>query len=107
MLFVKSKQSVRPCNVDGLLTLLVDGAHIINIATRGFEGMLVSMLSRCQPVYNILVRSGYSKLGEDEAEPEVVVAVAGRVVVTVRRAAVSGVVVPAATAFYAVRPTRG
>lgn len=58
MLFVKSKQSVRPCNVDGLLTLLVDGARIINIATRGFEGMLVSMLSRCQPVYNILVCSG-------------------------------------------------
>lgn len=50
---------------------------------------------------------GYSKLGEDEAEPEVIVAVAGRVVVTVRRAAVSGVVVPAATAFHAVRPTRG
>lgn len=50
---------------------------------------------------------GYSKLGEDEAEPEVVVAVVGRVVVTVRRAAVPGVVVPAATAFHAVRPTRG
>ena len=68
-------------NVDGLLTLLVDGARIINIATRGFESMLVGVLSRCQPVYNILVSYGYSKLGEDEAEPEVVVAVAGRVVV--------------------------
>lgn len=94
-------------NVDGLLTLLVDGARIINIATRGFESMLVGVLSRCQPVYNILVSYGYSKLGEDEAEPEVVVAVAGRVVVTVRRAAVPGVVVPAATAIHAVRPTRG
>ena len=44
-------------------------------------------------------------LGEDEAQPEVVVRVAGRVVEPVRGAAEPGRVAPAATAAHAERPT--
>lgn len=65
--------------------------------------------SRWQSVYNFLFVSIHShwssKLGEDEAQPEVVVRVVGRVVVPVRGAAVPGRVVPAASAVHAVRST--
>ena len=44
-------------------------------------------------------------LGEGQAEAEVVVAVVGRVVVAVRRAAVPRVVVPATASVHTVRPT--
>lgn len=46
-----------------------------------------------------------SKLGEGKAEAKVVVPVVGRVVVAISHATVPGVVVPAATAIHAVRPT--
>ena len=46
-----------------------------------------------------------SKLGEDQAEAKVAVAVVRRVVATVRQTTVTGIIVPATTTIHAVSPT--
>lgn len=59
----------------------------------------------CLQPFLLRIHSFCSKLGEDKTEAEVVVAVVRRVVVTIRRATVPRVVVPAAATIHAVCPT--
>ena len=59
--------------------------------------------TRHEPVYYDEIHLNHTKLMEDNAEPVVVVAVVGGVVVPIGNATVLGVVVPATTAEHAVR----
>ena len=76
------------------------------MAAAGFECPWAFTMTIClRPVSEYPLILYCPKLGENQPEAKVVVVVAGVVVITVRRAAVPGVVVPAATAVHAVRPT--